>query len=69
MKKIIILAVVLTSISFVSCKKDRICTCTSGSLATTVTYLKVTKRQAKNNCISSTTTSGSFSSTTNCDLK
>ena len=66
MKKVILFAAVVAAISFTSCKKERDCTCTDTytavgsspvvSPAQKVTYKDVTKRQAKNNCISWTTT-------------
>jgi hypothetical protein len=65
MKKVILFATILSAVSFTSCVKERDCTCTStytpagGSAISTTqvyTYKDVTKRQAKNNCISMTYT-------------
>ncbi len=58
MKKNIFIISALVAIGFASCKKDRVCECVTSSsgsnLATTnsVTLVKVTKTQAKSNCIS-----------------
>ncbi|MGZ3862983.1 MAG: hypothetical protein ACXVPN_05290 [Bacteroidia bacterium] len=63
MKKISILAIAAIAISFASCKKDRVCTCTfnDGSPgATTVNYTvtlkKTTKGAAKAACVNMKTT-------------
>lgn len=53
MKKIILVAGI--SILFISCKKDRVCSCTfnDGSIASEATYTHVTKKEAKGYCVSS----------------
>jgi hypothetical protein len=77
MKKLTILAVAALAISFASCKKDRVCTCTytttgsstSGTNVTTMT--KVSKGTAKKACVSGTsynTTSASYITTYDCKL-
>lgn len=77
MKKLSILTVAVLAISFASCKKDRVCTCTvtqtgstvSGSYVTTMT--KVSKGTAKKACISGTnydTASAAFITTYDCKL-
>jgi len=55
MKKITLLAVAFVAISFASCKKDRVCTCTttptSGPESTTkTTYFKSRKKDARLLC-------------------
>jgi hypothetical protein len=52
MKKITLLAVAFVAVSFASCKKDRVCTCTSGGTADKVTYLKARKSDARAACLS-----------------
>jgi len=52
MKKITLLAVAFVAISFASCKKDRVCTCTSGGTADKVTYLDAKKGDARAACLS-----------------
>ena len=77
MKKII-LVVAIAGLAMASCKKDRICSCTTtssfkvgGSFISTndVTYNKVTKETAKSACISkkASDSNGSYSSV--CALK
>ena len=65
MKKVILFATAVAAISFTSCIKERDCTCketttdasgSSSSVDQKYTYKDVTKRQAKNNCISMTYT-------------
>lgn len=53
MKKIILTAIIAST--FVSCKKDRVCSCKyqDGTIASESTYTKVTKKEAKNFCVSS----------------
>ena len=81
MKKVLFIAVVAV-VSLTSCKKDRVCTCTvvstTGTTSTTstevTTMYKVTKGDARRNCIGSqtATTSGSITITgdkTTCTLK
>ena len=79
MKKIILLAIAFVAISFASCKKDRVCTCettsASGTDKSVTTMYKVTKKEARANCIGNQTvyTSTSGQSTTGdkttCTLK
>lgn len=82
MKKITLILSVVAVASLASCKKDRVCTCTSSSNApatsgyTTshtdeITMKKVSKGTAKRACVKTETTSnGSTYTTTNdCKLK
>ena len=60
MKKITLLAATLVAITFASCKKDRVCTCTttptSGTAVTTkTTYFEARKKDAREKCIGSQT--------------
>jgi hypothetical protein len=72
MKKVVLFAAAVAAISFVSCEKERNCTCTStytfggsSTSATKVTtYKDVTKKQAKTLCVSSTTTDANGGVTT-----
>ena len=55
MKKLLLIVAVITAFSFVSCKKDRTCTCThtpvSGAAETfTVTYFDSHKKNAQLGC-------------------
>lgn len=77
MKKITILAVAALAISFASCKKDRVCTCTTTYTGSTTsstdvtTMTKVSKGAAKANCTSGTsydTSSAAFIQTRDCKL-
>jgi len=53
MKKITLLAVAFITISFASCKKDRICTCkSSGVEVSKVTFTKAKKGDARAACLS-----------------
>ena len=55
MKKITLIAIAAIAVSFASCKKDRICTCTpdtAGATATKVTYTKAKKGDARAACLS-----------------
>ena len=55
MKKITMLTFAFVAITFASCKKDRVCTCTSdqaGATANKVTYLDASKASATANCTS-----------------
>ncbi len=59
MKNITILSIALLAISFTSCKKDRVCECStvnsaagSTSSTYTITYKKATKKNAKAACMS-----------------
>ncbi|MCF8424142.1 MAG: hypothetical protein K9H41_07345 [Bacteroidia bacterium] len=60
MKKITLLAATLVAITFASCKKDRVCTCTttptSGTAVTTkTTYFESRKKDARLYCMGSQT--------------
>ena len=55
MKKITLLAATLVAITFASCKKDRVCTCTSdqaGATADKITYIDAKKGDARAACLS-----------------
>ena len=55
MKKTTLLTFAFIAITFASCKKDRVCTCTSnqvGATAQKVTYLDASKASATANCSS-----------------
>lgn len=73
MKKILLVAAV-AGLTMVSCKKDRTCTCTSSASSggsaqvSTVTLVKVTKAQAKANCIKTTSTNNGVTYTDDCKL-
>lgn len=80
MKKLKLLPLALAgvlSIGITSCKKDRTCECTEtypqggGAFTANVTLIKVTKRQAKDICVSRTDydNNGQITSTTDCKLK
>jgi hypothetical protein len=78
MKKITLLAITVIAISFASCKKDRVCTCTttptSGTAVTTeTTYFEVKKKDARLYCIGSQTNQtapvSNTGSKTTCELK
>lgn len=79
MKKITLFALALVAISFASCKKDRVCTCTTtGSFGTTkdvTTFYKAKKSDAREMCIGSQTettySNGSVNTgnKTTCELK
>ena len=51
MKKLSILSIAFLAISFASCKKDYTCTC-SNSGATVTKIVGVSKKTAKENCVS-----------------
>ena len=69
LKSLIIISA-LGAISLVSCKKDRVCECTTGGNVDKVTYTDATKRQGKANCVSTTTDNGNGTSVkTVCELK
>lgn len=84
MKKLILIAAV-TGLSMVSCKKDRVCSCTYSKTTTSngisvaqtsnfeVVYVKETKRISKLSCVHTKTTENKTNSTvvreTNCVLK
>lgn len=79
MKKITLLAVAFVAISFASCKKDRVCTCTTATSVGTVTqkttYFDSKKKDARALCIGeeTTTTNAAGVTTTGnkttCELK
>ena len=56
MKKTTLIALSISAFFLISCKKDRVCSCTyaDGSVATQVTFVHVTKKEAKSSCVSST---------------
>jgi hypothetical protein len=71
MKKLFALSsvIALAAVLLVSCKKERVCECTYGGQTDKITMLDVTKRQAKDACI---TRAYDFSGTTvkvECKLK
>jgi hypothetical protein len=71
MKKLSLIIVAITVISLVACKKDRVCTCTEstpGSTPEKVTLVKVTKRQAKANCVSTQETFNGTTTKNDCKL-
>jgi hypothetical protein len=68
MKKVIFIAIVAVA-SLASCKKDRVCTCTTGSYTSIVTYTDAKKGDARAACLSTTSTSTYGSSVTTCTLK
>ncbi|MDF2436862.1 MAG: hypothetical protein K0Q95_1238 [Bacteroidota bacterium] len=70
MKKVIFIAIVAVA-SLASCKKDRVCTCTSGGTAYTKTFTKAKKADARAACLSTTSasTTGGTSYVTTCELK
>jgi hypothetical protein len=79
MKKVLLFVAVVTAASFASCKKDRVCTCTStttpgGGASTTsvVTYTEAKKGDARAACLSSTQTDvfggTSYTTTRDCSL-
>jgi hypothetical protein len=78
MKKITLLAVAFVAISFASCKKDRVCTCTTTTPAGTsvdkTTYFEAKKKDARLFCIGNQTETTAGGSTvtgnkTTCELK
>lgn len=70
MKKLLFLVVAIGCISFVACKKDRVCECTYGSTSRKITFTDATKRQAKDACISRSYDNGNGTSTKyECELK
>ena len=51
MKKITLLAIAFVAISFASCKKDRVCTCTEiDGTVTATTYFDARKKDARTLC-------------------
>lgn len=83
MKKVLLLVAVISAFSFVSCKKDVTCTCTTvstpsgGGTATTtvstVTYNDARKGDAKSHCLNATATQDYMGTTVThvrtCELK
>jgi len=80
MKKIILSLIVLGSFALVSCKKDRVCTCTSSSTAPgntpitlEITLLDAKKSDVKKACVKTTsdyTSNGvTYTDTYDCKLK
>lgn len=76
MKKITLFAAVIVAISFASCKKDRVCSCTNSSTGGSVTtsettYTKIKKSEAKTLCQKTTYTDNltGYVSTSDCKLK
>ena len=73
MKKVLLFVAVVVAISFASCKKDRVCTCTTtyGSTSSTdvTTYIKSLKKDAREKCMSESGTTGGAAYTTTCTLK
>jgi len=74
MKKVLLFVAVVAAISFVSCKKDRVCTCTTttggvSGTADVVTYTKSLKKDARLMCMSESGTSGGVAYTKTCTLK
>lgn len=79
MKKITLLAAVFVAITFASCKKDRVCTCTTtkswGTETDVTTYYKAKKGDVREKCIGSQTVSTdspggtSTGDKTTCELK
>ena len=72
MKKVLLLVAVVSAFSFVSCKKDRVCSCisdTPGATANEVTYIKSKKNNALENCMSTKQTIGTPVVTITCTLK
>jgi len=69
MKKLSIIAIAFAAISFASCKKDYKCTCTDSTGGSSVyTIVKVNKKTAKANCVSTTTSVQGFAYTETCSL-
>lgn len=76
MKKLKLLTTTgLIAMAIISCKKDRVCECTttSGGFSATgsVTLKNVTKKQAKDICVSGVSydSNGQVTTTTDCKLK
>ncbi|MBI2720569.1 MAG: hypothetical protein HYX39_00185 [Bacteroidetes bacterium] len=73
MKKILLIAAV-AGLSMVSCKKDRVCTCTETESAggpsstSTTTIVKSSKMQAKANCVSTKSTNNGNTHSSDCKL-
>ena len=53
-KQTLLLIGAITIMNLASCKKDRVCECTTNGNTVSVTIKEATNRQAKSNCISTT---------------
>jgi hypothetical protein len=70
MKKLLIVFAAIGCISFVACKKDRVCQCSVSTITYKVTLNDATKRQAKDACISRSYDNGNGTITKQeCELK
>jgi hypothetical protein len=70
MKKLSILALsAIAIINLASCKKDRVCECTTNNSTTKYTVNDATKRQAKANCVSYSYDNNGTTVKTTCELK
>jgi hypothetical protein len=70
MKKLSILALsAIAIINLASCKKDRVCECTTGNSTSKYTVVDASKRQAKANCVSYSYDNGGTIVSTKCELK
>lgn len=74
MKKLLLFAAIAASTGFVSCKKDRVCSCTytgsGGSTTEEITYTKASKRDARSQCLSAKYVApGGATTTRDCKLK
>lgn len=77
MNKLLLVVAVISAFSFVSCTKDRTCTCTrtvtSDGITVTstsiITYNKSMKKDARANCMSYTVTDDGTTTTEDCKLK
>jgi len=70
MKKLSILSIAaIAALSFVACKKDRVCECTTGGQTYKITYNDATKRQGKANCVSFTEDDNGSLTKYECELK
>lgn len=77
MKKVLLFVAVVVAVSFASCKKDRVCSCTSvdsytgggsDSYSYVTTYTEAKKGDARAACLSSTSTYVGGTNTTTCSL-
>ena len=76
MKKIFLGLTVISAFTLVSCKKDRVCSCTQTSTAPNstsqvidVTLEKARKSDAKKLCVKTTHDSNGYTTTSDCKLK
>jgi hypothetical protein len=70
MKKLTLLSIfALAAISFVACKKDRVCECTEDGNVDKTTYNDVTKRQGNANCVSYSYEDNGTTTKVECKLK